>query len=121
MNTFPGVISGENAVNLPRFQTKDGENAIVPQRILYLMARINYTIFFLETGEQVLTTLPLACYASLLEAYGFVRIHKSYLLNKEYLQKCIVEKYNFIVLPPGEIVEIARRRRTKLKQMFKSL
>ncbi|WP_428665763.1 LytR/AlgR family response regulator transcription factor [Runella sp.] len=118
MTTFLSTTPFESMVNLPRFQTKDGENRIDPKRILFLRAQGNYTLFYLETGEQVLTTLPLRSYVPLLEWHGFVRIHKSYLVNLGYLQHCTIDRIS-ITFPNGKIVEIARRRRNKLIELFK--
>ncbi|WP_428661265.1 hypothetical protein [Runella sp.] len=70
-----GVYGLEGAVSLPRLPTKARESVIDLRRIMYLSAQGNYTVFHLETGEQVLTSLPLCIYATLLEEHGFMRIH----------------------------------------------
>lgn len=118
MNTFPGVTPFENVVYLPRFQTKNGENTIHPKQISFLVAQGNYTLFHLKTGEQVLTSLPLGSYVSILEWYGFVRIHKSYLVNLDCLQECIIERFSIVTFPNGAVVEIARRRKNTLRKIF---
>ncbi|AXE20577.1 LytTR family transcriptional regulator [Runella rosea] len=118
MNTFLGVTPFENVVYLPRFQTKNGNNTIDPKQILFLVAQGNYTLFHLKMGEQVLTSLPLGTYVSTLEWYGFVRIHKSYLVNLDCLQECTIQRFSIVTFPNGEVVEIARRRRNKLKRLF---
>ena len=84
MDTFTPMIPKESAVFLPRFQTKAGEKSIDICRIVYLKVQINYTMFYLSDGEQVITTLSLSNYARLLEPHGFIRIHKSYLVNERY-------------------------------------
>lgn len=119
MQTFPNVTPFESTVALPRFQTKNGENRINPKCISFLVAQGNYTRFHLATGEQVLTSLPLGNYAPLLEWHGFVRIHKSYLINLDCLQECTIERFSLVTFPNGEVVEIARRRRNKLKELFR--
>lgn len=119
MQTFPNVTPFESIVALPRFQTKNGENRINPKSISFLVAQGNYTLFHLVTGEQVLTSLPLGNYATLLEWHGFVRIHKSYLVNLDCLQECTIERFSLVTFPTGEVVEIARRRRNKLRELFK--
>lgn len=118
MNTFPSVTPFENVLYLPRFQTKNGENAINPKQISFLVAQGNYTLFHLKTGEQVLTSLPLGSYVPMLEWYGFVRIHKSYLVNLDSLQECVIVRFSIVTFPNGEVVEIARRRRNTLRKLF---
>lgn len=104
---------------LPRFQTKRGERAIDLKQIVYLSALSNYTIFHLNTGEEVMTTLSLSSYALLLETRGFIRVHKSNLLNGHYLGKCRLVRSGELMLPNGKVIEVARRRRSSLKKIAK--
>ncbi|RDB04276.1 LytTR family transcriptional regulator DNA-binding domain-containing protein [Runella aurantiaca] len=117
MTATVGLAVGESVVHLPRFQTKRGERAIDLKQIVYLSAQSNYTIFHLITGEEVLTTLSLSSYASLLETRGFIRIHKSSLLNRHYLGKCRLIRSGELMLPNGKVIEVARRKRSSLKKI----
>jgi two-component system LytT family response regulator len=120
LTTPDSIMSLEGLLYLPRFQTKDGNRSVDLKRIVYLSAQVNYTIFHLEDGESVITSLSLSFYASLLEKYGFLRLHKSYLLNLHYLSQCHILRFEMLVLPSGHSLEIARRRKAKLREMIKS-
>ena len=120
MYTCSAITPFESAVLLTRFLTKAGERGIDLRRILYLSAQGNYTLFHLEGGEQVVTSLSLSSYALLLEKYGFLRLHKTYLLNLHYLNQCTLDRFLFLTLPGGHTIEIARRRRKTLKRIVKS-
>jgi two-component system, LytTR family, response regulator len=110
-------MSSENCLmKLPRFRDKDGYDMIALERILYLSAEGNYTVFHLKEGEKIVTSLSLSSYASLLTLHGFLRIHKSYLLNMDYLCECLNIRNHFLILPDGEKMTVARRRRSALKQ-----
>ena len=119
MSVVLGIPTAESAVRLPRFQTKSGERQIDPRRIVYLSAQANYTLFHLDNGEQVMTTHSLSIYAPLLEALGFIRVHKSYLLNSFYLNRCRLNRSTELILPNGSMLEVARRRRSTLRKMIK--
>lgn len=119
MTAIAGLAMSESVVALPRFQTKMGERMIDPRRIIYLSAQLNYTLFHLENSELVLTSLPLSFYASFLEAYGFIRVHKSHLLNGYYLNKCFLKSNRQLRLPNGTVIEVARRRQTAFKRLVK--
>ncbi|AXE20566.1 LytTR family transcriptional regulator [Runella rosea] len=119
MTATAGLVVGESVVYLPRFQTKRGERAIDLKQIVYLSALSNYTIFHLNTGEEVMTTLSLSSYALLLETRGFIRVHKSNLLNGHYLGKCRLVRSGELMLPNGKVIEVARRRRSSLKKIAK--
>ncbi len=121
MSSFLQSIPFESAVQLPRFQTKSGEQAIDLCRILYLSAQGNYTRFYLEGGETVITSHSLGIYAKILEEHGFVRVHKSHLLNLEFLKHCRIQQSQWLILPDRQTLEIARRRRAKLKKTVAKL
>ncbi|WP_428663224.1 LytTR family DNA-binding domain-containing protein [Runella sp.] len=121
MTPFPALIPFESAISavtLPRFQTKSGQCTIDPKEIIYLRAMGNYTIFHLAMGEQVVTTLPLITYVPLLEEQGFMRLHKSYLLNLHFLKDCRIDRFFRLTLPDQCILQVARRRRMALKKIF---
>ncbi len=113
----PILIPFESAVQLPRFHTKAGEQFIDLSRIVYLKAQLNYTLFHLVDGEQVVTSLSLSTYARLLEPCGFVRLHKSCLLNGQYLSRCEVIENQLLILPDRQQVTIARRRKGIIKRL----
>lgn len=119
MNTQSGLFPKESGVQLPRFQTKSGERMIDSDRIVFLSAQGTYTLFHLEDGEQVVTSHSIGTYAPLLESRGFMRLHKSYLLNLAYLNQCRVDRYLLMTLPSGHTLEIARRKRSVLRKMIK--
>lgn len=121
MNTILGIVPSESAVELPRFQTNTGEKSIELSRIVYVSAQVNYSVFHLEGGESILTSLPLSIYAPLLEKHGFMRIHKSHLLNLQYLGQCSIQRFMLLTLPCGHTLKIARRRRTFLKKQIISV
>lgn len=65
MNTFLGVVPSESKMALPRFRTKEGERVVDLRRILYLSAKSNYTQFYMEDGEEVITSHSLNIYVEL--------------------------------------------------------
>lgn len=120
MNSYPNMMPYESVVYLPRFQTQSGTTHIDLGRIVYLSGQGNYTLFHLEDGECVLTSLSLSTYALFLEKHGFMRLHKSYLLNLYYLNQCHIHQFLVLTLPSGQTLEIARRRRAALRKMTKT-
>jgi two-component system, LytTR family, response regulator len=73
----------------------------------------NYTRIILTNGQVFLTSKNLSFYAALLPE-GFVRVHKSHLLNSEY----IVQKEKKIIrMSDGGEIEVSRRKRRVVNQM----
>lgn len=120
MNTQGGLFPIESGVELPRFQTKSGERTVDLSRIVFLSAQGTYTLFYLESGEQIVTSHSIGTYAALLESHGFLRLHKSSLLNLYYLDQCRIHDFLSLTLPAGQTLEIARRKRAILRKIVKT-
>lgn len=98
---------------------KRGKPKLIDIRdIVMLKGESNYTLFLLNDGQELLTTRTLRTFvASLSEV--FVRIHKSYVVNLNYLTDLQSEP---MTLTNGQVVKVARRRRTaflQAKDMFR--
>jgi two-component system, LytTR family, response regulator len=78
------------------------------QNAIYLQAAESYSIVVLDTGRQQMFSRPLKKYARNLEALGWCRIHRSYLVNPVFVN-FITENRNNICLQNGEILPISRR------------
>jgi DNA-binding LytR/AlgR family response regulator len=49
--------------------------------VILLKGDINYTIFYLENGKQKIVAHPIKFFEPYLETHGFLRIHRSFLIN----------------------------------------
>ena len=107
-------------MNIPRFKTKAGKFSTELKDIVFLSAMGNYTVFHLESGEEVTTSLPLCTYEPLFENVGFMRIHKSTLFNLHFLDRCTMGQTQTLTLPTGQIIDIARRRFPAVKKIIKA-
>ena len=114
MENFQNQI---RSLELPSFQKKvnKSENVILDD-IIYLQANINYTIFFLQNGQKIITGFSLKNYKKL-EGFNFIQTHKSFIINALHIKKFDFE-HSFLTMKNGANIEIARRRRTFLKTLF---
>lgn len=91
--------------------------------ILYCEASANYTNFYFNDERSVCTSKLLHEYEHLLADAGFIRIHKSFLINllhvKEYFRGC----GGTVILSNGKELEVARRKKDlfldKMKEVFR--
>ena len=78
------------------------------QEIIRCEASSNYTRFYLTQKRTFITSKTLKEYDEILTPHGFIRVHKSHLVNiafaEDYLGK------GFIVLKDKTEIEVARRR-----------
>jgi two-component system, LytTR family, response regulator len=88
------------------------------QNVIYLQAAESYSIMVLSTGNQQMFSRPLKKYASNLEAQGWCRIHRSYLVNPVFVN-FITENRANLCLQNGEILPISRRNLKSVLQWRK--
>lgn len=84
---------------------------VKPDEIIRCQSDNNYTRFFLKTGQNILVCRTLKDYEELLEPLGFFRIHKSDLINLQYLKKYKRGEGGMVTLDDGTQLEVSRRRK----------
>lgn len=78
----------------------------------------NYTSFYLQGGEKLLTSRPIFEYEEMLEGYGFFRCHQSHLVNKKYIRSWIKEDGGYLLMEDGSQVPVSRSKKEELRQLF---
>lgn len=81
--------------------------------ILYLQSEVNYTRIFLREGKTYLSSKTLKHFNGILEGPEFIRIHKSFLVNR--LQVLSITP-DYVLLKNGTQLPISRRKRRVLKR-----
>ncbi|WP_235299053.1 LytR/AlgR family response regulator transcription factor [Portibacter marinus] len=79
----------------------------------------NYTKIFRDNGKSILTAKTLKEYEKLLKPFGFLRTHKSHLVNPAFLHS--ISKNAVIILKNGDLIPIAKRRRKVIKEALHEL
>ena len=97
--------------------TSEGVFFYVPSEIIRCEGESNYTRFFLEGGKSLMVSHTLKDYESILTDYGFVRVHKSHLVNMKYVSR--MDRDGFIWLQNGQSVPVSRRRKEEVLSMLK--
>lgn len=92
--------------------TTKGIYFFLPQQIVRLEARSNYTRIYFSNHYPLLTSKVLKNYETILRPYGFIRTHRSHLVNKNLIMK--VDNEGDIVMQDMSKAEISRRKRSKV-------
>ncbi|CAH0994102.1 hypothetical protein EMA8858_00209 [Emticicia aquatica] len=86
------------------------------QEITYLEADINYTIFHLNSGKKIVSSATLKKHETDTRLAGFLRIHKSFLLNPEFIKNYEQHgKKATIHLSNGKKLAVSRRKISLIK------
>jgi len=91
--------------------------------ILYAESSGNYTSFYFTDQRSACTSKPIHEYEELLSDSGFVRIHKSCLVNLLHVKEYIRGEGGSIRISGGRELEVSRRKKdlflAKMKQYYK--
>ena len=79
--------------------------------ILYCIGSSNYTNIHLFNGKSILVTLTLKEVAAMLDMYRFFRIHKSSLINLDYIEEYSRTEGGLVTMSDNKKLKIARTRR----------
>jgi two-component system LytT family response regulator len=93
--------------------------------LMYLQADSNYTILHLSGLNKIVATRPLGDFEKILDHPAFFRIHKSTIINMNYLRAYSSYEGNFAELNDGTKLSISRRKlndfREAVRHFSKSL
>jgi two-component system LytT family response regulator len=102
-----------------------GFQVVEVKDILYCEASGNYCNFYFTNHQLVCTSRTMREYERLLEDAGFVRIHKSYLVNLLHIKEYIRGEGGSVILTNGVELEVARRKKEEfldnMKKFYKFL
>lgn len=101
--------------------TSDGMHVIRLSDIIRLESSSNYTTFYLNNEKNLLASKTLKEFDMMLEGYSFLRIHKSHLVNVNFLKKYVQTDGGYLVLEDGSRIPVANRKKEYLMTLLKSL
>jgi DNA-binding LytR/AlgR family response regulator len=82
--------------------------------VVLLKGNINYTTFYLQHGEEKVVAHTLKFFESFLETHGFLRVHRSFMINPNFVKEYNHEQ-EFLTMSNGHKATISRRRKHTLK------
>jgi two-component system, LytTR family, response regulator len=86
--------------------------------IAYCQAEDNFTKFFFANGKEMLICRTLKHYQEALESCGFCRIHRSFLINLDYVSKYNKGKGGFVTLTSGIELEVSAQKKDEFLEKF---
>ena len=82
------------------------------ENILFLVASGNYTILHFHDGHQTMVCKTLSAIEEMLPNFQqFVRIHRSYTINLNWLKKYVRGKSGYVIMENGESMNVSASRR----------
>ncbi len=108
----------KNKIAIPN---SEGLEFIEIDNILYCQAQSNYTQIFTFDGRTHLISRTLKDVEKLLERFAFIRVHQSYLINPNYMEKYCRNDGGYITMANTHHIPISHSKRAGVMEMFNSL
>lgn len=118
-NNFLHNITVDNKEDFKlALSTTEGTYFYKPEQIVRLEGESNYTRFFFTEKKPILASKTLREFEDILTMHGFIRIHKSHLINKKHITK--LSGNGILTMSDKSTVEISRRRKAEIAEYLKS-
>jgi two-component system LytT family response regulator len=105
------LLNNRNSFEKIALPTLDGINFVKIKDIIRCESDNNYTNIFLNDGKKYIVSKTLKEFDEMLTPFNFFRIHKSHLINLNYLQRYNKGEGGYVIMEDGSELEVSRRRK----------
>lgn len=98
-------------VNKIAIPTMEGLQMILVENIISCESDRNYTILFLKNKQKIIASRTLKDIEEMLEDYSFARVHHSYLVNLNEVEKYIKGEGGYLLMSDRTTVDVSRSRK----------
>lgn len=110
-NLLSNIESNARTIALPEL---NGFAIIQVDKIIRCEGLRNYTKIIFQEGEEKIVSRTLLEFEKLLSPLGFIRIHRSHLVNLENVVRYIKAKGGMIELKTGELLKVSTKHKDNL-------
>jgi two-component system, LytTR family, response regulator len=87
--------------------------------IVFCKSNNSYTVFHVAGIHHPITvSKPISEYEELLQPYHFIRIHQSYLINKNKIQSFKKDDGGSLLMENGSVIPVSRQRKHLLRDLY---
>ena len=112
----------ENVIQMPAFRltvaTTEGTFFFQPGEIVRLEASSNYTYIHFTNRAKLFTARVLKDFASHLEPMGFIRTHRTHLVNRNYIKQICPD--GTVMMQDASTAEISRRMKSEVMRKLRA-
>lgn len=111
-----GILKNKIAVPVA-----EGFEFIETDDILYCQSQNNYTFLFLSDNRKLVLSKTLKEFEKLLDKYFFIRIHKSFLINPNYMKKYYRNNGGYLVMQDGKSIPVSKNKKDLITNLFDAI
>jgi two-component system LytT family response regulator len=109
------IKSGTQKIMLP---TMEGFEIMTISNILYCEAADNFTKFYFENGAPLLICRTLKYFEDILQPHRFLRIHRSYLVNPDFVIRYSKGKGGYVTMKNNQELEVSPSKKKEFLDLF---
>jgi two-component system LytT family response regulator len=94
--------------------TMDGLQMVSVDSIISCASDSNYTIFLLKNKQKLIASRTLKEIEEMLEEHSFLRVHHSYMINLNEVNKYIKGEGGYLIMSDDSTVDVSRSRKEML-------
>ncbi|MEO6000171.1 MAG: LytTR family DNA-binding domain-containing protein [Chitinophagaceae bacterium] len=106
-------------VNKIAIPTMEGLRMILVESIISCKADSNYTLLFLKNKQKIIASRTLKDIEEMLEDYSFLRVHHSYIVNINEIEKYIKGEGGELLMSDNSTIDVSRNRKEMLMRKLK--
>ena len=99
----------------------DGLYFVPVADILRIEADDNYSHIYTDGGQRHIVSKTIKFYEDLLTQDNFFRVHKSHIVNMDYMKKFVKGEGGHVLMNDGKEISVSRRRRTPFMDRMRHL
>jgi two-component system LytT family response regulator len=99
------------SVNKIAIPTMEGLQMIPVESVISCNADSNYTILLLKNKQKIVASRSLKEIEEMLEDYSFARVHNSWLVNLNEVEKYVKGEGGFLLMSDGTTIDVSRSRK----------
>ena len=99
----------------------EGINLVNIEDIIRCESDVNYTKFIIKNQSNIIVTKTLKEYDHILSSQGFIRVHKSFLVNITHINKYMKGDGGWIIMSDDAKVMVSRRKKEQLLEALSNL
>ncbi len=111
LEKFHQPVSPSQKIALP---SMEGLQMIDVNSIICCASDSNYTTFMLKNKQKIIVSRTLKEIEEMLEEYSFLRVHNSYLINLNEIDKYVKGEGGYLIMSDGSTIDVSRSKKEML-------
>ena len=105
------INNTNNPIQRIALPTMEGLQLVPVSSIIYCASEGNYTIFFMKDKQKIVASRPLKEAEEMLAEHSFFRVHHSYIVNMNEIEKFVKTDGGYLIMSDGSAVDVSRSKK----------